>query len=898
MLEALKRRGAASREPVPERDLREEREALTALLRHLDASAAPVRALADAVAQLEARVAAVETRTAAAHEQLADVSTAAAAAAALSGTVKDLAETVREARQTADRLTSPDGELHQQRQVVQQLVAQSLQSRATLDTLAAEQARLDALRADLGRATQQLQESRVLVTETTAEIGAVKTAASEALAAQAQMRELATRTEEDAARAVTFVHDVDQKLQGFSKLQDLARTVEERTIALNSLVEHVTQKAKVLEHQKSAVEQAVLESHRLTELVSAMEGQVAKLDAASRRGVNVEEMVERVEQTLRQSSLQLQAAERSRDALAADLKTLDRERAGLVDFVRSHEDRVAAGRRELDAHQTRVTALQQSVADLERAHQLLAARGPEVDGMRERIDALAVQLAGFDSRAATFGEKMASLEEIHEHLVSVDEMSRRATWQMESLKGARQDLEALRADIEQFYREQTEASQLRDKLAAERAALESFLDRMSAFAVQVPELDERMNAIKKKLSIVDEGTAKAANLVAIADDLDRQMARLAGHQAFVERIESRLNALNVLTADVDKKLDDQTRRRGEVETLRNLCDSVSLEVTDIRQKLDGIGQTQSKLLPITGQIASLKADVERAHTRLAAALQDQATLTSQERRISEMLQSVRALGSETSEQLTQAQGLSASLERSEALKGTLVKELALVQGRQKEVAGQLETADAQMKALEATVRNLEQRHDQLAFSEKKISTFEAKVAELKGVTETIERRIQDVVARDETVQSIRREVEGVHDVSARSKADLNHLDAHRSDIVALRSRVDELLATAQATEQRIASINAQRRMVDEVQLKVAVTSNMLEDVRAHLETVGEHKAVLDYALEQVARLDTMSREAQVTLRSLQAERELAERIEHSIQSLRARTATPEQKRMA
>ena len=897
MLEGLKRRGAP-KEPVPERDLREEREALTALLRHLDASAAPVRALADAVAQLEGRVAAMETRTAAAAQQLADVAASAAAVGALAGQVKELAETVRDARQTADRLTSPDGDLHQQRNVVQQLVAQSLQSRATLDTLAAEQERLDVLRADLGRATEQLQASRLLVSATTAEIDAVKTAATDARAAQAEMRELATRTEEDAARAVTFVRDVDQKLQGFTKLQDLARTVEERTVALNSLVEHVTQKAKVLEHQKATVEQAVLESHRVTELVRAMESQVAKLDAASRRGVNVEEMVERVEQTLRQSSQQLQAAERSRDALAADLRTLDRDRASLVDFVRGHEDRVAAGRRELDAHQTRVTALQQSVTDLERAHQLLASRGPEVDLMRERVDVLAAQLGEFDSRAVTFGEKMASLEEIHDHLVSVDEMSRRATWQMESLKGARKDLEELRADIEQFYREQSEASQLSDKLASERAALESFLDRMSAFAVQLPELDERMTAIKKKLSIVDEGTAKAANLVAIADDLDRQMARLAGHQAFVERIESRLNALNVLTADIDKKLDDQTRRRGEVETLRNLCDSVGMEVTDIRQKLDGIGQTQSKLLPITGQIASLKADVERAHTRLAAALQDQATLTSQERRISDMLQSVRALGSETSEQLTQAQGLSASLGRSEMLKDTLVKELALVQGRQKEVAGQLETADAQMKALEGTVRNLEQRHDQLAFSEKRISTFETKVAELKGVTETIERRIQDVVARDETVQSIRREVEGVHDVSARSKADLNHLDAHRSDIVALRSRVDELLATAQATEQRIADINAHRKVVDEVQLKVAVTTNMLEDVRAHLETVGEHKAVVDHALEQVARLDAMSREAQVTLRSLQTERELAERIEHSIQSLRARTSTPEQKRMA
>jgi chromosome segregation ATPase len=441
MLEGLKRRGAAPQEAAPERDLREEREALTALLRHLDASAAPVKALADAVSQLESRVAAMETRTGTAARQLADVETAAAAVGSIAGKVKELSDTVREARQVADRLTAPDGDLHQQRHVVQQLMSQSLQTRNTLDTLASEQDRLDALSADVRRATEQMQQSRLLVSTTTAEIEAVKTAAADARAAQAQMRELATRTQEDAAKAVAFVQDIDLKLQGFSKLQDLARTVEERTAALSSLVEHVTQKAKVLEHQKGAVEQAVLESHRVTELVHTMEEKVAKLDAASRRGVNVEELVERVEMTLRQSSQQLAAAERSRDALATDLATLDRDRAVIVDIVRQHEDRVASSRRELDAHQSRVTALQESVILLEHAQQSLAQRAPEVDRLRERVEQLVLQLGEYDSRAATFTEKMASLEEIHDHLVSVDEMSRRATWQMESLKGARKDLE-------------------------------------------------------------------------------------------------------------------------------------------------------------------------------------------------------------------------------------------------------------------------------------------------------------------------------------------------------------------------------------------------------------------------------------------------------------------------
>jgi chromosome segregation ATPase len=892
----FKRRSEPGEPPQPEVDYHAERAALDALLRRIESAAEPLKAFGASLAAVETRVGTLETRTMTAARQLADVETAASALGTVAEEVKGLTESLKEARQTAEKLTAPDGDLHQQKRTVEQLVAQSLQSRATLDTLASEQKNLETLAGDVKRAVESLSQARLLVTTTVNEIETVRSSAAEARAAQAELRDLATRTRSDADAATAMVRDVDLKIQGFSKLQDIARQVEERTSALNSMAEHVLQKTKVLELQKGAVEQAVLESHRVSELVRAMEAKVATLEGASRRGVNVEEMVERIDAALRQSGQQLQLAEQSRDALSADLAALDRQRAGLTEFVRQYEDRLAGSRRDLDAQQTRVSHLQEGVAGVERAHQALAARVPEIDQLRERIGALTAQITEHDASAAEFGEKMASLEEIHDHLVSVDEMSRRATWQMESLKNARLDLEELRGEIETFYREQSEALQLRDKLAAERAALESFLERMSAFAVQVPDLDDRMNAIKSKLSIVDEGTAKAANLVVMADDLDRRMTRVAGQQQFVERIEARVNALNVMTADIDKKLDDQTRRRAEIETLRNQCDAVGIQVTDIRQKLDGIGQTQSKLLPVADAVAALRSDVERVQSRLAAALQDQARLNDQERRISAMLESVRSIGSESSERLVQAQNLTSSLEKAETIKDSLVKELTAVQGRQREVAGQLETADSQMQALTLTLRSLEQRHDQLAFSEKRISTFEAKVGELRGATETIERRIQDVVSRDETVQSIRREVEGVQEISARSKADLAHLEAHRGEVVALRANVDELLETARLTEQRIREINAQRRLVDEVQLKAAVTKNMLADVRVHLETVSEQKAVLEHALDQIARLELISRDAEATLRSLQAERELAQRIERSIQQLRSRTAVPEDKR--
>ena len=129
----------------------------------------------------------------------------------------------------------------------------------------------------------------------------------------------------------------------------------------------------------------------------------------------------------------------------------------------------------------------------------------------------------------------------------------------------------------------------------------------------------------------------------------------------------------------------------------------------------------------------------------------------------------------------------------------------------------------------------------------------------------------------------------IHEVSARSKADLQHVTQHRGEVVALKVSVDEVLKGIGETEERIAVIEARRKLVDEVQLKTNVISNMLADVRVNLESLSEQKSVIDHVVGNLSRLDEMSQGAQATLRALQTERELAERIERGIKQLRAKT---------
>ena len=66
-----------------------------------------------------------------------------------------------------------------------------------------------------------------------------------------------------------------------------------------------------------------------------------------------------------------------------------------------------------------------------------------------------------------------------------------------------------------------------------------------------------------------------------------------------------------------------------------------------------------------------------------------------------------------------------------------------------------------------------------------------------------------------------------------------------------RISVDELLSRIGETDERIASIDARRKLIDEVHTKTNTIVHVLDDVRINLETLGEHKAVIDHVAERV-----------------------------------------------
>ena len=601
---------------------------------------------------------------------------------------------------------------------------------ASLESLKKDQSSLDDLREQLRQSHTEIKASNDRAEALKSDFDQLRSVSAQLTGDFGKLKDVSREAHDEANATVEMVRDVENRLATLAQLQEMSKTTEERMATLNALSEHVTQKIKALENQKHTVEHAVVEANRLNEMVWAMEVQINKLNEGAQQATRTEELIDRVEKLARDVGGQLDSGVKARDAFASDLARLDKDRAGLTDFVRAYIDKLAIERKEFEAFEHRVKGLQDAVAEAEKGMEALSVRDRLAASMSQRVDQLSKQMQTLNASAEDLLKKQTALDGLEESLGQVDELAKRTASQYDNLKQSRQDLDLLRGEIQDFYKSHAAAVQLRDRLTADRASLEAFVDRTTVFSVGLPELDARMSAITSKLAIVDEGTQKAANLVSIADDLDRQMNRIASQQQFVERVESRLNTLNVLTGEVDRKLDDQIARRGEVDVLKVQIDGVAIDVIDARQKLESVGALQKQLLPLTSQLSMLENQIEKVHGRFVEAQQEEATLAEQERRLGEMLAASRTYAGEAAEREKAVQGLADQVSRSSVIKDELLQELARVQGRQRDVSGQLDAAEDQLKRLETASKALAQRRSELAFSEKKITAFEARATEL------------------------------------------------------------------------------------------------------------------------------------------------------------------------
>ena len=868
---------------------REERTAITAMLNALTTSRADLAPLAASLERATGKAAAVTGRLDEIAMRLKSLDDRTQELGEIAARIQALKDATHQAERAAQKAIGPDSELQKHREAVERLSSQALQTQVSLTALRKEGAALEELRGELRDAEVEVRRSLGHAGTLKDELDHVRAVATGLTEDYAAIRDTSRNAREDATAAVTAVREVERKLGPLAELQELSQSTEERLIALNSLAEHVAHKGRALESQQQAVDHAVVQANRVNEMVWSMDAQIARLTEGMKQAARADDTIARVEKLAQDTDKQLETRMKLRQETERETVKLTKEARSVLAAVRGQVDTLTAKKKEFEALDERARALQTSVADGDLRMLAFSAKDRDLIALGERVDGLTKRFEVLFDRSDELTRRQLSLETLHERLAQVDALAKKTSWQMESLRQSRLDLDVLRREVQEFDASRSDVARLSDKLGADRLALEAFVERMAAFSTDAPDLEVQLEAIMGKLKLVEEGTQKAARLHESVAELDGHISRVSARLPLVEQLEGRLNGLN---ADVDKKLEELRGRRVEVEATTAACDALGAQLADAQYKLEAVRALQGKLVPLVAEVNAVKTEVAAAHDRILKVRLDDQTMAAQEKRFAELVAASQSVATEVAERTRQIQALGAELARTGRMKDELLSELDRVQSRQREAVSQVQASEDQLSRAETMFKQLEQRRTQAAFGEKRLADVESRLAEIKQIAEGLDKSLVSLSGRVKVVNAVKAEIEAVHEISARTKADLAHISEHREDVMTLKARVDELLARIAETDERIAEIDGRRRLVDEVQTKANAIVRLLHDVRLNLETLGEQKTVVDHVAEKVAQLEFTLQEARNTLRMLQHERELIERIAHGIKQLRA-TGQPE-----
>ena len=692
---------------------------------------------------------------------------------------------------------------------------------------------------------------------------------------------------------MTAVKEVEKKLGPLAQFRELGQDTEERLVALNALAERVSLKAKVIESQQLTVEHALVQANRLNEMVWSMEAQIAKLKEGMKHAATAEETIARLEKLSADTTERLESAAKLHEETERQAAGLEKRGALLLESMHGQVGTLAIDKKEVEAVDERLQALDGAVGRAEARMSALGEQEKFLSSLAQRVEGLSKRFEELFAQSDELTTRQLTLEGLHEGFAQVDELAKKASSQMDWLRQGRQELEVLRKDLLEFHESHATVTRLSAELAADRQTLQTFGEQLTAVSTRAPELEAKVDGILNKMALVENASQKATWVKESMSALDGQVSRLEARTSLVEKVEERLNGLNTLSAEIDRRLEQQLERRTDFDILKTTSDGVVAQIADAHHKLDALQALQARFLPLVEQVRTLNVDIDSTRARLEEMVPTGAAVAEQQRRFAELAETSRILETELAERMHSMQALAEDLARSDNLKDTLLSELDVLQSRQRDTVGQIEACEDRLAMAKRTFKQLEKRRVQIAIGEKKLAAVEARLANIKQVSDELDGSQQTIASREQVVSAVKQQVEAIHLISARSKADLDYVMQNRGEVAALKMQVDWLSSQIAQTDERFVSIDARRKLLEEVENKANVILNLLDDVRINVDTIAGEKAIVDQVAQTVAQLECRLQEARSTLSTLQHERELAERLEQGIRQLCLKTARPE-----
>jgi chromosome segregation ATPase len=675
-------------------------------------------------------------------------------------------------------------------------------------------------------------------------------------------REDLSRDLQDKERRVA---GVEQSIRGMDGVQHSVDDIRREIGALKALGDAVVQKSAALEAQRAAVESALA---RADDLDRAMRG----IDA----GVRQQQANEKTLNGLQEQATALRAlheavVERSGEISRFQRETDERTQAtrqdlaAMTDEMKKTVERFDFESRGLESVTQRVTDLRAALSDFENRFKGLSEQSQAVIELRSQTEAVAAHLQALTGDVGHVDTELGHLQAIRRDLDETSRTVGEVGAQLARIEEARPGIEAALRDLTQLgsvhavVKEALEQTQLaHDEIARVREGQSETRSWLAGVEASVGELKDQVGELNQMAPVVDTALKQAQRVVEstsvietrreFVDDLQRRTAELG---ALAGRLDDRSQQLQMRMETAEQRFVALGEQADEAERLSEAMGVVSSQIQESERQA---GEIKKAIAGIAGRCESVEELAERTRTLRQ-----------------ELDQRQRAL-----KEATKDLHRSADLRQEAAAAAQQLDELA------KRLTGVVSSADARLAQANALSTQLEERATNLRSVEKRLAEFEERLATWEHVEEEIARAVEQITARQGTVESLKADLERMFEMAEKTAADVRAITSARQELKESRGQLDDVKSRLREVRDTVTALDERKRQMSKAEERLARSEALLVDVRSSLEALQGQKAIVDQAVEKAGSLQFLLKQAEAMIDGLREEREMTARVRAAV----------------
>jgi len=680
-----------------------------------------------------------------------------------------------------------------------------------------------------------------------------------------QRHEELTRSVQDKERRLA---SVEQALRGLDDVQQTVEDAKRRLGTLKALGEYVAQKTAALEAQREVVERATARADELDEAMHRLDAgvQQQREDAAALGGLQeqVAELHAAHEQVLERSG----EVDRIRREGDEQLRLVRGELAAARDDVRQAVERFEFENRGLEAVTQRIADLRSTLTEFEGRLGTLADSSQAVGELQMQHQALLAQVQSLSEEVGQLDEETRKVQALRRDLVELERVAHDAGQRVQRIEEARPATEAALRDIEQLSGvhaqvsdalEQTQVvSGEIERVRAEQRETRSWL---ASVEQSLREMDERAGELRRMAPTV-EFVQKQVQRV------NESMSVIESRREFVEELHRRMADLGALAGTLDERGHDLQTRMDAAE-----------------QRFVGLAAHAEEAERLGKTVTSITSDVQATERHAGEIEQRMASVETRCQSVEDLAERARALRQEVDLRQHALKKALEDLQRASEMRQEAAASAQALDEQVKGLRAALASAERQAARIDTLASELEDRSDGLRFVDKRLGQFEERLAKWELVEQDITRALEQLAARQSTVEAVQADVDRMFVMAEKTAADVRSITAAQGEIAESRDLMDGVMDQLRDVRDLKGTMDERKRQLTQAEDRLERADALLIDLRSSLETLQGQKVLVDQAIEKAGSLRFLLKQAETMVEEMREERDMVTRVRAAMASV-------------